>query len=1031
MSLNIEEIRKDFPILEREVYKHPLVYLDNGATTQKPRCVVEAMVDEYYNVNANVHRGVHFLSQKATDLHEQSRETVRRFINAKSTNEIIFTRGTTESINLLAFCFGEACLHEGDEVVVSTMEHHSNIVPWQMVCQRKGAHLRVIPMLDDYTLDIDAFKALLNERTRIVCCAHVSNVLGTINPVRDIIRISHERNIPVLIDGAQSTPHFAVDVQDLDCDFFAFSGHKIYGPTGVGVLYGKEEWLDRLPPYQGGGEMIKSVSFEHTTYNELPYKLEAGTPDYVATHGLAVALDYVSGIGMDNIYAHEQDLTRYALEQMTQIEDMKIFGTQTHQDAVISFQVGKIHHLDLGTLLDRLGIAIRTGHHCAEPLMRRLGIDGTSRASFGLYNTRQEVDALVAGIKRIRTMFCILLTMVLMILPADAFAKGKWKEVSFNKEQYKRAYAVYDSTFSISGVEGDKVLALADSIYDVGVAQDNYAVQLVTYMMKAKVYKNRGSIDKTLDLWRKYMDQAKHNGNIDFYFSGYYHYLYHLADVDESGACAAAKRMMTEAKLAETDKGLMYAYYVLGDIYLYNRDNPEAAAEQYAATIRLAKKVKMADQQLFDMIQEYAKALTVSGKYNEAKAAFDEARSMKVFNDEYNRFAWDVSYLELCRYTGTIEEYNELYTKRFLTPEINSMFDENTQLYYKGSWHLKNKRYNEALEIGKHLEGETGKSLMMQAYEGMGLYDKALKLQREITDEKQLHRMKMEQSDMAAMEAELRTDEITLEAQRERATKRIYLASFVVIALAFLLILVLVLLYHRAKAAKTLKRANDLKNDFIHNVTHELRTPINHIHGFSSVLNDDIKNLDDATLKNVTSTICSSSMMLTGIIDDMLQLSVLSSSQDAPAIEDVDPQKVISIAIDQMSYAKKAVPLKTEVEVPFGFTFRSNADMVQYALRMLISNAIKFTKEGEIVISAALGNGNVVFTVADTGSGVPKGKEEEIFERFVKLDSFIPGTGIGLTICRMLCQRLGGSVVLDRTYTTKGSRFIITLPLNS
>lgn len=1029
MSLNVEQIRKDFPILEREVYKHPLVYLDNGATTQKPRCVVEAMVDEYYNVNANVHRGVHFLSQRATDLHEQSRETVRSFINARTTNEIIFTRGTTESINLLAFCFGEAFLKEGDEVVVSAMEHHSNIVPWQMVCQRKGAHLRVIPMLDDYTLDMSAFCSMLNEHTRIVCCAHVSNVLGTINSVKDIISIAHEHNIPVLIDGAQSTPHFAVDVQELDCDFFAFSGHKIYGPTGVGVLYGKEEWLDRLPPYQGGGEMIKNVSFELTTYNELPYKFEAGTPDYVATHGLAVALDYVSAIGMDNIYAHEQDLTHYAIEQMNHIEDMKIYGTQTQQDAVISFQVGNIHHLDLGTLLDRLGIAIRTGHHCAEPLMRRLGIEGTSRASFGLYNTRQEVDALVAGIKRIRTMFCVLLTMIMMIIPAGAFAKGKWKEVPFNKKQYMSAYAVYDSTFTMTGVEGDMVLRLADSLYDVGVAQDNYAVQMVTYMMKAKVYKNRGSIDKTLELWRKYMDQAKRNGSIDFYFSGYYHYLYHLADVDESGACAAAKRMMTEAKLAETDKGLMYAYYVLGDIYLYNRDNPEAAAEQYAATIRLAKKVKMKDQQVFDMILEYAKALTVSGKYEEAKAAFDEARSMKMFNDEDNRFSWEVSYSELCFNIGTVDEYNQLYEKTFMKPEINSMFDEDTQLYFKGSWYLKNKHYNEAIEIGKRLDCKEGKILMMKAYEGLGLYEKALAMQRELTNEKDVHRMKMEQNDMAAMEAELRTDEIALEAQRERAMKRIYLAIFAVAGLALLLVLVLVLLYHRAKDARTLQRANDLKTDFIHNMTHELRTPINHIHGFSAVLNEDIKNLDDDTLKEVTSTICNSSMALTGLIDDLLQLSYLSSTQEEPKIEDVDPHKVIMLAIDQMAHVKKSVPVKTDVQTPFGFTFRSNAAMVQYALRTLISNAIKFTKEGEIIISAAKGNDNMVFTVADTGIGVPKGKEEEIFERFVKLDSFVPGTGIGLSICRMLCQRLGGTVVLDRTYTTKGTRFIITLPL--
>jgi len=402
---DVNRVREDFPILSREIYGRPLVYLDNGATTQKPRQVVEAMVDEYYNVNANVHRGVHFLSQQATDLHEASRETVRRFINAQSTSEILFTRGTTESINLLAFSFGEAMVKEGDEVVVSAMEHHSNIVPWQMMCERKGAQLRVIPMTDEGELQLEALEELLHERTRIVCCTQVSNVLGTVNPVKEVVRRAHERNIPVLIDGAQSVPHMKVDVQDLDCDFFAFSGHKVYGPTGVGVLYGKEEWLEKLPPYQGGGEMIKNVSFEKTTYNELPYKFEAGTPDYVATHALATALDYVSGLGMENIEAHEQELTRYALERMQQIEGMHIFGGAKERDAVISFQVGDIHHLDMGTLLDRLGIAVRTGHHCAEPLMRRLGIEGTVRASFGLYNTKAEVDALVEGIERIRRMF--------------------------------------------------------------------------------------------------------------------------------------------------------------------------------------------------------------------------------------------------------------------------------------------------------------------------------------------------------------------------------------------------------------------------------------------------------------------------------------------------------------------------------------------------------------------------------------------------------------------------------------------------
>lgn len=405
MSYDINKIREDFPILGREVYGKPLVYLDNGATTQKTRSVVEAMTHEYYNVNANVHRGVHFLSQQATELHEQARETVRRFLNARSTAEIVFTRGTTESINLVATTFGDAILKEGDEVIVSEMEHHSNIVSWQLVQARKGIRLRVIPITDEGELRLDEYEKLFNERTRLVSITHVSNVLGTVNPVKEMIRTAHAHGVPVLVDGAQSTPHFAVDVQDLDCDFFAFSGHKIYGPTGIGVLYGKEEWLDRLPPYMGGGEMIQNVSFERTTFNELPYKFEAGTPDYVATTGLAHALDYVTALGMDNIYAHEQELTRYAMEQMATIEGMRFIGTPKHKDAVISFLVGDIHHLDLGTLLDRLGIAVRTGHHCAEPLMRRMGIEGTVRASFGLYNTFEEVDALVAGIRRVARMF--------------------------------------------------------------------------------------------------------------------------------------------------------------------------------------------------------------------------------------------------------------------------------------------------------------------------------------------------------------------------------------------------------------------------------------------------------------------------------------------------------------------------------------------------------------------------------------------------------------------------------------------------
>lgn len=402
---NIQQVRADFPILSRTVYDKPLVYLDNAATTQKPLCVLDAMRDEYLNVNANVHRGVHYLSQQATDLHEAARETVRQFINAPKTEEIIFTRGTTESINLVVSSYVDAFMHEGDEVIVSVMEHHSNIVPWQLQAARKGIALRVIPMTDTGALDMQAFEQLFNERTRFVSVAHVSNVLGTVNPVKDICRIAHSHGVPVLVDGAQSTPHFKVDVQDIDCDFFAFSGHKIYGPTGVGVLYGKEEWLDRLPPYQGGGEMIESVTFERTVFEKLPFKFEAGTPDYVATHGLATALKYVSNLGMDNIAAHERELTTYCMEQMRTIPGMRLFGDTPNKDAVVSFLVGDIHHLDMGTLLDRLGIAVRTGHHCAQPLMDRLDIQGTVRASFALYNTKDEIDTMVNGIRRVSTMF--------------------------------------------------------------------------------------------------------------------------------------------------------------------------------------------------------------------------------------------------------------------------------------------------------------------------------------------------------------------------------------------------------------------------------------------------------------------------------------------------------------------------------------------------------------------------------------------------------------------------------------------------
>lgn len=403
--MDITKIRADFPILSREIYGKPLVYFDNGATTQKPRCVVDAIVEEYYSVNANVHRGVHFLSQQATELHEGSRETVRQFINARSTSEVIFTRGTTEAINLVAFCFGEEFMSEGDEVIISTMEHHSNIVPWQLLAARKGISIKVIPMSDKGELLLDEYEKLFSERTKIVSMAHISNVLGTINPVKEMIETAHAHGVPVLIDGAQSVPHMKVDVQDLDADFFAFSGHKVYGPTGVGVLYGKEEWLDKLPPYQGGGEMIQSVSFEKTTFNELPFKFEAGTPDYIGTTGLAKALDYISAIGMDQIAAHDQELTAYAMQRLKEIEGMHIFGEAEHKSSVISFLVGNIHHFDMGTLLDRLGIAVRTGHHCAEPLMRRLGIEGTVRVSLALYNTKEEIDGLITGIERVRKMF--------------------------------------------------------------------------------------------------------------------------------------------------------------------------------------------------------------------------------------------------------------------------------------------------------------------------------------------------------------------------------------------------------------------------------------------------------------------------------------------------------------------------------------------------------------------------------------------------------------------------------------------------
>ena len=402
---DVQKIREDFPILQREVYKRPLVYLDNAATTQKPLCVLDAMREEYLNVNANVHRGVHYLSQQATNLHEAARETVRAFINARKIEEIVFTRGTTEAINLVASSYCESQMKVGDEVLVTEMEHHSNIVSWQLQAQRKGIVVKHLPITDEGLLCLDDIDAYLTERTKLVSVAHVSNVLGTINPVKDIIRKAHEHNIPVLVDAAQSAPHMKIDVQDMDCDFLALSGHKMYGPTGIGVLYGKEEWLEKLPPYQGGGEMIDKVTWEKTTFERLPFKFEAGTPDYVATHGLATAIKYMQTVGLENIEVHEKELTRYCMEQMRTIPDIRFFGEAPHKDAVVSFLVGGIHHLDLGTLLDRLGIAVRTGHHCAQPLMDRLGIAGTVRASFAMYNTKEEIDALVAGILRVSKMF--------------------------------------------------------------------------------------------------------------------------------------------------------------------------------------------------------------------------------------------------------------------------------------------------------------------------------------------------------------------------------------------------------------------------------------------------------------------------------------------------------------------------------------------------------------------------------------------------------------------------------------------------
>ncbi len=402
--LDIASIRADFPILSRQIYKKPLIYLDNAATSQHPRCVVERITDSYYRVNANVHRGVHTLSQEATEAHENARKRVQQYINAQYAHEIIFTRGTTEAINLVAHSLGESYLNDGDEVILSVMEHHSNIVPWQLLQHRKKIVLRVVPINECGELDMNVYRSLFNERTRLVSIMHASNVLGTINPVSDMIKYAHAQGVPVLVDGAQSTPHLAIDVQDLDADFYVFSAHKVYGPTGIGVLYGKEKWLDKMPPYQGGGEMIAQVSFEHTTFNELPYKFEAGTPDYIGSSAFASALDWIEKVGINSMHTYEQELLQYATDELNSIAGMRIIGTATHKTPVISFLVGNIHHYDMGMLLDKLGIAVRTGHHCAQPLMHALGIEGTVRASFAVYNTKEEIDAFVAAVARVSDM---------------------------------------------------------------------------------------------------------------------------------------------------------------------------------------------------------------------------------------------------------------------------------------------------------------------------------------------------------------------------------------------------------------------------------------------------------------------------------------------------------------------------------------------------------------------------------------------------------------------------------------------------
>lgn len=402
--LDIQKIREDFPILSRQVYGKPLVYLDNAATSQTPKCVVDKIAESYYLSNANVHRGVHFLSQEATNIMEQSRRHIQRYINARHSHEIIFTRGTTESINLVASSFGEAFLQPGDEVIISEMEHHANIVPWQLLETRKGIRIQVVPITPTGELDMETFRRLFSPKTKLVSLTYVSNVLGTINPVKEIIDTAHRHEVPVLIDGAQAIPHLKVDVQALDADFFVFSAHKVYGPTGFGVLYGKEQWLDRMPPYQGGGEMIAHVSFEKTTFNELPFKFEAGTPDYIGASAFSTALNYVEEIGIENIAAHENELTRYATQRMQEIPGMRIFGTARQKGAVISFLIGNSHPYDVGMLIDKMGVAVRTGHHCVQPLMHALGIEATARASFAIYNTREEVDIFIESLKRAAAM---------------------------------------------------------------------------------------------------------------------------------------------------------------------------------------------------------------------------------------------------------------------------------------------------------------------------------------------------------------------------------------------------------------------------------------------------------------------------------------------------------------------------------------------------------------------------------------------------------------------------------------------------